>query len=113
IDDSNNFPIYPANMMIWSAAYGNSSTASVGAKYSHIVNGNYGGNNAFTLVELAMPRQSTISPYPDQVYGGTDYTITENSEQQLVIKYTDLASNKHYVYLNGEHHDALYRGEGH
>lgn len=124
IDDGNKVWIYPAQILNWSSDYGNSTTGNIGAKYQRIVdqeeqdapdmpNGwGYGKFNWLNLVELAIPRhQNTTYTYSDRVVGNTD--PEQLGDQQVILNYVDSQERKHYILFNGEHGDAITRGEGH
>lgn len=112
IDDSIKLTIYSSNLLNWAPIYGN---AQVGEKFASIVQNEFGRYPWLANVELAIPRLGSGGSYPaNQVLGNAyTFTIDENSEQQQIIKYTDSQNRKHYIYLNGESHDAITRAEGH
>ncbi len=110
LDDGNKRAAYTSSMLRWSGTYGD---ADVGRKWAWI-NEQHGGvsNEAnIRLVALGIPRTADTSREPDAKVGNTAAPYN-NDEQQLVVRRT-AGGETYYVLLNGEHGDAVERGEGH
>lgn len=59
-----------------------------------------------------MPRQaSSASTFNSEVIGNSTPSIL--ADQQVVVKHVDGLGRKHHLLFNGEHGDAITRGEGH
>ncbi|HKI46472.1 MAG TPA: hypothetical protein VKA08_14180, partial [Balneolales bacterium] len=115
LDDSNKRSIRYAKMLRWAPIYGNAET---GEKYAWIDNKvknyNLDGDPTADLVELAIPRikyTSGIAP-PTTVSGTYQVNGSSYNEQQVVLREKE-GNKTHYLMLNGEHGDAITRGEGH
>ncbi|WP_457653036.1 hypothetical protein [Rhodocaloribacter sp.] len=111
-DDGNKIVFEHANMLRWSGNYGDTV---LGEKFAWIherpANLNLGGIHT-RLVEIAIPRTSNTSRSPVATVGNTSAPYN-NDEQQLIVRHEDGGGETHYVFLNGEHGDAITRGEGH
>ena len=125
LDDGNKVPIRYANLMRWAPEYGD---AELGEKFAWIHEERGGPANPTSrdpstlLNEIATPRTAaTQAPLSEVVNTAPPYN---NSEQQLVVRRDNgtgacnqisraRTGDCHYVVLNGEHGDAIVRGEGH
>ncbi len=117
-DDGNRRPMFNANLMTWSPAYGDGTISgkmnwifkTVTEANDHITERWEKINADVLLVQLAMP-QTTDTILPLSVVANR--SPEEKHEDQLIIRRT-LNGKKHYVCLHGEHDlVSIERGEGH
>ena len=108
VDDGNKRSIQSAALLRWLPDYGDSQ---IGEHYASIYDKIHqypsleNEEDQFFLVEAAIPRI--------QVSGSTINSLTDTSGQQLVIRHADIEGGEHYIFLNGEHGQAITAGEGH
>lgn len=110
-DDGNKKKIRSANLLSWSSAYGNDHTGKLFANIRDKL-GNSGSFVDYRLIEIAIPRrEKNTGISPPQTLGNS--SSSELSDQQNVLRFNDSNGQQHYVFMNGEHGDAIIRGEGH
>ncbi len=114
LDDGNKVDLRDAALMRWTAAYGD---AALGRKMAWVADRQprgWGVSRDLLLVEMAIPRLGAGAgePPPSGLGNTAPEQAGEDGEQQLVLR-REAATGLHYVLLNGEHGDAVRRGEGH
>ncbi len=113
IDDGNKAPIN-ANLLSWKEPYGD---PTLGKKFAYIRDATsasrIGADRDYRLVEIAIPlvEQGGGTPIPST---GIQGNLSKSSlvSQQVIARDT-YQGKKYYIFLNGEHGDAITRGEGH
>ena len=125
LDDGNKQTLFRSSVLRWSPAYGNYNTQSlaVSEKFAAIndsllnISGgavnSIGADPDLVLVELAIPRTSTLRDLPPYLGNDLGQPLDEaTAEQQIVIR-RHHNGNQYYVVLNGEHGEGVSFGEGH
>ena len=117
-DDGNRRPIFNANLMTWSSAYGNADiSAKMNWVFQRVAETQNGQptrwkqvNPDVMLVQLAIPKTKELRQ-PAAVVG--NQSMLERDEQQLIVRHRHHEQD-HFVCLHGEMDIVtIERGEGH
>ncbi len=118
IDDGNKYDMHNAGLVRWRSEY---AEDKIGEKFARIV-GSIKAADGYSLQEhiypvaISIPRRSItqLTSLPDGVIGNEykDRKSGENGRQEVILRRT-INGRQHYIFFNGESHDAIVRGEGH
>lgn len=112
LDDGHKIDMYNISLLLWTSDYGNET---ISKKFAWIMGDQKSSRSSLYPVEIAIPRISkpTENPLAETIGNKFENRADgENGRQEIVIRKL-IDHKQHYIFLNGESGDAIYRGEGH